>query len=359
MRRTKQKIPFLTVVSVAAITAMTLSLAGCSNAPEQSSRVEIEDSPQGVYQFAWRLAKERYYDQEKLKDWASWEHRFDGKLNSFDDAEKDIGEMYASLDDPFTRVASESHDGRLAALPEAKYGLGVDVAAAALEKPGANVTSRMLPGDIGYVRVESFKPEDTAKQIYDAVDPMKDAKGIIIDLRGNLGGLVDAAIESATMFIDTGHVVETKDRSAGGLTQKALALKGDDMYLVDFKDEPAYGTFKRPYPQITKAPIVILVNKHTASASELFSAALQQNHRAYLIGETTFGKGIGQSVVRLPHDLTVAVTSLRYYTPKHDWLGDGGFFAVGLTPDQTIKQASDSDGDQQMDAAVEYLKNNS
>jgi C-terminal processing protease CtpA/Prc len=334
---------------------MTLSLAGCSN-DAQNSRVEIEDSPQGVYQFAWKLARDRYFDQEKLKDWGAWEHKYDGKLQTFGDAEKDIGEMYASLGDPFTRVASEQHDARVAALPEAKYGLGVDVAAAELEETAGNVSSRMMPGDIGYMRVVSFKPEDTAKQMYEGALGLKDAKGIVLDLRDNRGGLVDAAIEAATMFLDTGHVVETKDRTPNGIEQKALAVKGDDMMVVDLKDEPVYGKYKRPFPQVTKVPMVILVNKMTASASELFSAALQQNHRAYLIGENTFGKGIGQSIVRMPHDLMIAVTSLRYYTPKHDWLGDGGFFAVGLTPDQTIKPVADSDGDPQLDAAIEYLK---
>jgi C-terminal processing protease CtpA/Prc len=334
---------------------MTLSLAGCSN-EEENSAGAVEDTPQGVYHFAWKLARDKYFDEDKLEDWEDWEHKYDGKLNTFDDAEKDIGEMYASLHDPFTRVASAERDAKLASLPPAKYGVGVDVGAAQLEVPSTNVTSRMLPGDIGYLRVASFKPEDTAKQIHDAVDQMKSAKALIIDLRDNLGGLVDAAIESATMFIDTGHVVETKVRTDDGFAQQALALKGDDLIVVNFKGEPTTDKFPRPYPQVTKVPIVILVNKQTASASELFSAALQQNHRAYLIGETTYGKGIGQSVVQLPHGLTVAVTSLRYYTPKHDWLGDGGFFAVGLTPDQTIKQVADSGGDPQMDAAMEYLK---
>src|SRR5207249_5946789 len=91
MQRQARKLPFLTL---ALTTAMTLSLAGCSNSGENADQSD-PDTPQGAYHAAWRLANATFFDKEKLSNWADWEHKYDGKISDYDQAVDDIAQMYA------------------------------------------------------------------------------------------------------------------------------------------------------------------------------------------------------------------------------------------------------------------------
>lgn len=96
---------------------------------------------------------------------------------------------------------------------------------------------------------------------------------------------------------------------------------------------------KRRYHCVVKAktPIVILVNKSTASSAEILAAALKENGRAVIVGETTFGKGIGQTTHKMPNNTELDLTSFRIYTPKGDWVGDARSNRVGIKPDIEVK----------------------
>ena len=153
---------------------------------------------------------------------------------------------------------------------------------------------------IGYVRVSVFN-ELTAKELKEAVEEIEKAggKGLILDLRDNPGGLLSQAIEVADLFLTEGKIVTTKDRRGGEKTSTAKES----------------GTLFLPADQ---HPMVVLVNHESASASEIVSAALQDNGRAVIVGDRTYGKGSVQSLFRLPPDQKTAVklTTQTWWRPS-------------------------------------------
>jgi carboxyl-terminal processing protease len=163
-----------------------------------------------------------------------------------------------------------------------------------MQSPSVDRTFSVKPG-IGYLRVSSFD-EKTGKEIRDAIEKLGGAnlKGLLLDLRNNPGGLVNAAVETATLFLKP--------------EQTILTVRGRH---VEEKQEKVPGK-NVPY----EFPMAILVNAKTASASEIVSGALQDHDRAVIVGEPTFGKGLVQSVFPLSQGTGVALTTALYYTPS-------------------------------------------
>lgn len=163
----------------------------------------------------------------------------------------------------------------------------------------------------GYMKLIQFTP-DTVPRVYEAIDSFKEKKcvGLIIDLRNNPGGLLDSAAKIADFFIDDGPIVSTKSRLS---------------YETRVINASADNTIVRGMP------IVVLINKGSASASEILSGALKDKHLAYLIGERSYGKGSVQQVMTLKHDDGIKVTMARYYTPS-----DTNIDKIGIPPDKEI-----------------------
>ncbi len=154
---------------------------------------------------------------------------------------------------------------------------------------------RLEPG-FGYVRLTTFN-ENAASDLKKAIDAMhkKDKlRGLVFDLRMNPGGLLDQAVEVASLFVDEGPIVSTIGRDRNQKDVK-YARKGR-----------AYRDF----------PVAVLVNSSTASAAEIVAGALQDHHRAIILGQPTFGKGSVQTVIPLPPDMGLKLTIARYYTPS-------------------------------------------
>lgn len=197
------------------------------------------------------------------------------------------------------------------------------------------VAYRMLPGKIGYVQVSGFE-QVTPAQYEKAMKALekKGQKGMIIDLRDNGGGLLDAAVDMLDRILPKGVVVYSKDKD--GNKQEFFAEEDD--------------TFQKP--------LVILVNENSASASEVFSGAIQDEKAGILMGTQTFGKGIVQSMFDLGDDTGLKMTTAKYYTPK-----GRNIHGKGLTPDKKVDLTEEistlSDGktkvDSQMKAAHDYL----
>ncbi|MBD2131729.1 MULTISPECIES: carboxyl-terminal processing protease CtpA [Sphaerospermopsis] len=186
---------------------------------------------------------------------------------------------------------------------------------------------------IGYIRLTQFNanaPMELAHAIH--ILKQKSAAAYILDLRNNPGGLLQAGIEVARQWLDEGTIVYTVNRQG---------IQGD------FE---AYGQ------ALTEAPLVILVNQGTASASEILAGALQDNGRAQLVGETTFGKGLIQSLFELSDGSGLAVTIAKYETPNHRDINK-----LGIKPDIVIPQEPISGEqigtaeDRQYQAAMELL----
>ena len=161
------------------------------------------------------------------------------------------------------------------------------------------------------MKLIQFTP-DTVPRVHEAIDSFKEKKcsGLIIDLRNNPGGLLDSAAKIGDFFIDEGPIVSTKSRLA--YESRSINASADNTIVKDL-------------------PIVVLINKGSASASEILSGALKDNHLAYLVGERTYGKGSVQQVMTLKHDDGIKVTMARYYTPS-----DTNIDKIGIPPDKEI-----------------------
>jgi carboxyl-terminal processing protease len=151
----------------------------------------------------------------------------------------------------------------------------------------------MIRPGVGYIHVTNFM-ETTSREVGDALDKFGDLNGLVIDLRGNPGGLLNEAVGMADKFLQRGQIV---------VSQKGRAFP-DQVYRVSHGEEGK------------KYPIVVLVNRNTASAAEIVSGALQDHDRALIVGETTFGKGLVQTVFQLSENTGLALTTYHYYTPS-------------------------------------------
>jgi carboxyl-terminal processing protease len=159
-----------------------------------------------------------------------------------------------------------------------------------------SVRSELIEPGFGYVRLSSFN-ENAAKDVKNAIDQLEKKeklRGLIFDLRMNPGGLLDQAVDVASLFIDEGVVVSTIGRDP---EQKEIRNARKGMAKKDL-------------------PLVVLVNSSTASAAEIVAAALQDHHRAMVIGDTTFGKGSVQTIIDLGSEMGLKLTIARYFTPN-------------------------------------------
>jgi carboxyl-terminal processing protease len=188
-----------------------------------------------------------------------------------------------------------------------------------------SVKSRLLEPGFGYIRLTQFR-SDAAKDLRDQLDKLRkqnkgSLKGLVMDLRNNPGGLLTAAVEVSDAFLDRGLIVYTQGR--------------DSSDRQDFNATPG--------ELLQRAPMVILVNGGTASASEIVAGALQDNHRAVIMGTQTFGKGSVQTILPLPGGDAIKLTTARYYTPS-----GRSIQAQGIQPDislQPLKVSAAKDDD--------------
>jgi carboxyl-terminal processing protease len=174
-----------------------------------------------------------------------------------------------------------------------------------------SVRSRMLEPGFGYVRLSSFQAA-TASDFNKAVDVLqKDAplRGLVLDMRSNPGGLLVGAVQIADELLDKGGIVSTKGR----------AMIGDSRFDAT------------PGDRLKGAPVVVLVDAGSASASEVLAGALRDNKRARVVGSRTFGKGSVQTLLPLDNGDSVKITTARYYTPSGHSIQ-----ALGIVPDVVL-----------------------
>jgi carboxyl-terminal processing protease len=159
--------------------------------------------------------------------------------------------------------------------------------------PSVDLKYEIRPG-VGYIHLSQFQ-ETTAHEMIEAIDSFPNAKGMVIDLRDNPGGLLSQAVDICDHLLSKGQEIVSQ-RGRGSSSQEYAAQRGNEGK-----------TF----------PIIVLVNRNTASAAEIVSGALQDHDRALIVGETTFGKGLVQTVYDLSnHSMALALTTYHYYTPS-------------------------------------------
>lgn len=187
---------------------------------------------------------------------------------------------------------------------------------------------------VGYLRLSQFNANATM-EVAHAIARLKrqGANAYVLDLRNNPGGLLNAGIEIARLWIDEGTIVYTVNRQS------------------------TIGSFEASGHALTKDPLVVLVNQGTASASEILAGALQDNGRATILGEKTFGKGLIQSLFDLSDGSGLAVTVAKYETPNHTDINRQGIQpdqVVSLNKPLTLEQVATTE-DNQYQAAIETL----
>jgi len=177
--------------------------------------------------------------------------------------------------------------------------------------------TRLVDGKVGYIRITQFSAP-TAEALQKALEDLigQGMQALVLDLRGNAGGLLASSIAVAQKFLRRGDVVVTT-RGREGVYDEASGRALGDTHYLDF-------------------PIAVLVNGGTASAAEIVAGALQDHKRAVLIGETTFGKGSVQSLIRVGSEKKQAVrlTTQRYFTPSGRMIHD-----IGIEPDVWVPMA--------------------
>lgn len=366
-------------------------------------------SPAELYDNVWMIVNKKYYDpSDNCQDWKKWRYRYENKLKTKEDAYVAIETMLASLNDPYTRFLdpkefSEENqsikgslkgigtqiglrDGQLVIIApledspaeraglmaddyileingESTKGINIDAAADKIRgEKGTTVTlliqrkgvpnktysilrdeievksvsekppfETKIPDGIKYIRLSSFISKNAAGEIETILNESKDAKGFIIDLRSNPGGLLTNAIYISDMLLRGGVIVSTVDRDSYKSTTRAR------------------------YQQVTDKPIVVLINKGSASASEILSGALKDNNRATIVGEQSFGKGLVQEINKLPDEAGLNITIQRYLTPSGT-----DIHKKGITPDVVVeltKENADAKDDVQLKKAIEILEN--
>ncbi|HTB97162.1 MAG TPA: S41 family peptidase [Terracidiphilus sp.] len=161
-----------------------------------------------------------------------------------------------------------------------------------IPNPSVDLAYEIRPG-VGYIHLTQFQ-ETTGQEITDAVNGFGDLHGLIFDLRGNPGGLLSQAVDVCDHLLSKGQTI---------VSQRGRAYP-DQVYTA------THGNSGKAFP------IVVLVNRSTASAAEIVSGALQDHDRALIVGETTFGKGLVQTVYNLSENTGLALTTYHYYTPS-------------------------------------------
>ena len=343
-------------------------------------------TPQSLYDQVWKLVNAKYVDQTNNgQDWNSWRHKYDFYIKSDEDAYVAINTMLQSLNHPYTKFLDPKdfeeennsikgslkgigvqigvRDGKLLIIApiedtpgeragllaedeileidgQSTKGITIDKAADRIRGEEGNIVTLInkrknqenklykiqraeieiksvstkvpekaqLDDCVGYIRLSSFISKNATSEFESALNQYKNKKGFIIDLRSNAGGLLSNAILISDMFLDGGIIVSTVDRDGYKETTRAT---------------------KR---YVTDKPIVILINKGSASASEIFSGAMKDNKRALLVGENSFGKGLVQEVNKLMGGSGANITIQKYLTPNGTDINK-----KGIAPDVTVE----------------------
>ena len=194
-----------------------------------------------------------------------------------------------------------------------------------------HVESKVLENNIGYIQISTFD-DGCSDEFEEELKKLKNENinSLIIDMRNNGGGIVKEALSIADMLIE-------KD--------KTLLITVDK----NEKEEVSYSKSKPVIDGSIK--IVVLVNGNSASATEILSGALKDNQRAQIVGETTYGKGVIQNLMKLKDGAGLKITTEEYFTPLRNKINK-----VGITPDLEVKQEKNSEQDIQLQKAIELLK---
>ena len=321
-------------------------------------------SPQKLFEHTWQVVKNEYYDPNFNRQyWIRWKNHYRGKIKTADDAKVAIETMLASLDDPYSRfLTKEEFAEQNISIASKISGIGVNIINDSgkikiisvientpaqfadlkindtiLSIDGKKVSglslaevSNLVKGpvntfvnidvlrnqelikkkiirkeiaiktvkssvdkNIGYIQILSFISNSTPNEFLEALENTDSTEGLIIDIRGNTGGLLPNAVFVTNLFIPKGKIV---------------SIVGRNNYHYDIMAQDNNVNIEKP--------VIILVDGASASASEIFSGAMKDYHRAKLLGTKTYGKGMVQKIISMPNETGINLTIAKYLTPK-------------------------------------------
>lgn len=369
-----------------------------------SNGLEIDThqiSPQKHFDRNWAIIREEYYDPSfNHQYWSRWKSHYQNKIKTADDVKVATETMLASLNDPYSRfLPKEEFAKQTTSISSKIYGIGVSIINDAgkikiinimdqtpaqfadlhngdiilsvngkslnglsiaevsnlVKGPENTIVSldilrgkskltkqiirkeitiktikSTLEDDIGYIQISSFISSTVPNEFLEALETTADAKGLILDLRGNTGGLLSNAIFLANLFIDKGNLV---------------SIVGRNGYKYDVKAQNT--------DLIINKPVILLVDQTSASATEIFTGAMKDYHRAKVVGTRTFGKGMVQKIIPMPNETGLNLTIARYLTPNGCDINK-----LGIAPDVKVhftKSDIDTKTDTQLESAKDIL----
>ncbi len=240
--------------------------------------------PELLYREAWAFARDSCRDRTfHGQDWTSWRTRFQGTLRSDQDAYRAIARMLGSLEDPYTRLRDPEETG---AVFLSRHGAAIRTdALGRVLGPSQSVVVGETPDGLGYIRLSNFTDPEVVARVREALVSLRLKEGIVLDLRGNGGGLSRRADEIGDLLVGPGKEAGVDESSTGPVAQ----ITGGD-------------------GAVTGSPLTVLVDGQTGSAAERLARTLSNTGRAALVGDTTFGKGRAQVSRVLPGGTTVLVS---------------------------------------------------
>lgn len=360
-------------------------------------------SPKRLYVIAWRSIKNEYIDPEMNgQDWDRWKNRYLPYIKTNEDVYVAINTMLQSLDDPYSRFMDIPQYQNQSIIIDSKVtGIGVTLMSVASKIVVSNIVedspakkadlkegdilnkidgaslkgvsledivklirgkehtivkleimrndkkiikniqreivhiksvhAKIINKNIGYIRIDSFMGVSVPAEFQMALNKTKNTKGLIIDVRSDAGGLLNNAVIMANMIIKKGNIVSVVYRSG----QKIM---------MDAQNTATY-----PHK-----PVVVLINKGTASSSEILTGALRDDHNAILVGDTTYGKNTVQKIIPLPNQTGMNLTIAKYLMPKGE-----DIHKKGIKPDiRVMYTARDylNNEDPQLNVATQILE---
>lgn len=360
-------------------------------------------SPKRLFINSWRTIKNNYVDPKMNgQDWSKWKNRYLPYIKTNEDVYVAINSMLQSLNDPYSRFMDiPEYESQNIKIDSNISGIGINVMTivdriiissiiedSPAEKAGLsvgdiiteidgkktngipieediklirgprgtfvtldilrknkklqikikrdiirlkNIRTKILPNNIGYIEIASFMGMTVPKEFESALKTTKNTNGLIIDLRGDAGGLLTNAVLIANMFINEGNIVKVIYRNG----EKSIMQAQNNAI---FKDKP----------------IVILINRGTASASEILAGALRDNKKAILVGERTYGKNSVQQIIPMQNKTGMNLTVAKYLMPNNE-----DIHTIGINPDYKATYTDNdykNNKDPQLDKAKQVIK---
>jgi len=287
---------------------IVLAALGRNVEARRNLRGAVPPIPEMLYREAWAFARDSCRDRAfNGQNWLTWRTRYRGALRTENEACGAMAEMLSSLGDPYTRMSDPEETAALF-LTRRGSSVGTDPLGR-VSAQSKTVTTGELPGGLGYIRLGNFTDPNLVAEVRAALESMRRKEGIVLDLRGNSGGLSRSADEIGNLLVGPGKEAGRDASDAGEISQ----VTGGDGALTD-------------------SPLTVLVDGQTGSAAERLARTLTNTGRASLAGDPTFGKGRAQMSRVLPGGTTVLVSNSEMLGPDGRPLQGKGLVPTRRSP---------------------------